>query len=207
MKVKLSNVRLSFPQLFVAKEFKTGDGKPRYDATFLIVPGSANDKAIRDAIEAEGLAKLDKKWASFKASNERNANKWAYLDGNAKEYDGYADHWYLACHSKVPPGIYTHRVHNGKVCTITQSGGVFQPDAFGKMQPVEVDFQPVVPYAGCYVNATVDVYLQTGENPGLRGGFTGVQFFADGDAFSAGGAASPDEFADVGAGADAADLG
>ena len=46
MKVKLSNVRLSFPQLFVAKEFKPGDGKPRFDATFLIVPGSANDKAM-----------------------------------------------------------------------------------------------------------------------------------------------------------------
>jgi hypothetical protein len=49
--VKLSNVRLSYNDLFQAKEFKAGDGKPRYSATFLVEPGSEADKAIRAAIK------------------------------------------------------------------------------------------------------------------------------------------------------------
>ena len=52
MKLKLTNVRLAFPDLFEAKEFEAGDGKPRYSATFLVEPGSENDKAIRKAQKA-----------------------------------------------------------------------------------------------------------------------------------------------------------
>jgi len=181
MKVKLANVRLSFPQLFEPKEFSPGDGKPRYDATFLIVPGSANDKAIRAAIEAEGAEKLEKKWPMFKKANEANSTKWAYLDGDTKSYDGYAGHMYLACHSKARPLV----IDRNKSPLTAQDGK---------------------PYAGCFVNATVEIYVQAADNPGLRAGFSGVQFAGDGDAFSAGGPASLDEFDDITDGADAGEF-
>lgn len=42
-------VRLSFPDLHKAVEFEPGDGKFRYNASALVVPGGANDKKIEAA--------------------------------------------------------------------------------------------------------------------------------------------------------------
>lgn len=180
MAFRINNVRLSFPQLWKAVEFKAGDGKPRFDATFLIEPGSENDKKIQAAIDAAGQEAHGAKWEKFKKSCEGNANKYCYLDGDTKDYDGYEGMMYLACHSKVKPAIYDKRPKNpdGSLNLLTEEDGR--------------------PYAGCYVNATVEIYVQKGENAGVRASFTGVQFAADGDAFSAGRPANPEEFDDLG---------
>lgn len=206
-KVKLQHVRLSFPDLFKAVEFKTGDGKPRFNASFLIEPGSENDKKVKAAIAAEAVEAFGAKGPKIVAGFEGNANKYCYIDGDTKEYDGYEGMMCLSAHSKVAPGVFTHRTHEGKVCYLDEQGNTFQLDKFGKLQEVEVDFKPTVPYAGCYVNATVEIWGQKGENTGMRCSVTGVQFAEDGDAFSGGSAASPDEFDDLGDGAGAADLG
>jgi hypothetical protein len=63
------------------------------------------------------------------------------------------------------------------------------------------------PYAGCYVNASVEVWVQDNQwgkrvNCTLRG----VQFLRDGDAFGGGAPASADEFDTVTEGADASDF-
>jgi hypothetical protein len=64
------------------------------------------------------------------------------------------------------------------------------------------------PYAGCYVNASLDIWAQDNSygkrvNATLRG----VQFFRDGDAFAGGAPASEDEFDDLSdTGGDADDL-
>lgn len=206
-KIKLVGVRLSFPELFHATEFKTGDGKPRFDASFLIVPDSDNDKKVRAAIAAEAIEAFGAKGPKIVAGFEGNSNKYCYIDGDTKEYDGYEGLMCLTSHAKVAPGVFTHRAFNGKVCYLNEQGATFQLDEFGKLQPVEVDFKVTVPYAGCYVNATVEIWGQKGENSGMRASVTGVQFARDGEAFSGGKAASPDEFDDLGDGADAADLG
>ena len=205
MKVKLNKVRLSFPNLFTPVVFP-GSDKARYDATFLIEPGSENDKAIEAAITAAATEVHAAKADKFLASVKGNSNKYAYLDGNTKEYDGYEGMKFLACHSTVAPGVFTHRLHNGKVCHVTENGATFQTDEFGKKIPVEVDFEVKVPYAGCYVNATVDIYVQKGDFPGVRGSVSGVQFYSDGEAFGGGRPASADEFDDVTEGADADDF-
>ena len=205
-KVKLQKVRLSFPDLFKAVEFKTGDGKPRFNASFLVEPGSDNDKKIKAAIAAEALEAFGAKGPKIVAGFEGQSNKYCYLDGDTKEYDGYEGMMCLTSHSKVAPGVFTHRTHEGQVCYLNEQGATFQLDKFGKLQPVEVDFKVTVPYAGCYVNATVEIWGQKGENTGMRCSVTGVQFAEDGDAFSGGSAASPDEFEDLGAGSDADDL-
>lgn len=178
MKVKLKKVRLSFPNLWEPKEFKTGDGKPRFDATFLIEPGSENDKAIKAAILDAAKETYGAKWQATLKSLEGNSNKYAYLDGNLKDYDGYEGMMYLACHSKARPYICDR---DPNVALAADSGR---------------------PYAGCYVNATVEIYAQKGENQGIRASFTGVQFAADGDAFSAGKPASPEDFDTVEEGAE-----
>lgn len=178
MKVKLINVRLSFPVIWKAEEFKAGDGKPRFDATFLVVPGSENDTAIEATILAVAKEEWKDKAEKLVASMRNNSNKFCYCDGDLKEYDGYAGMKYLATHSKVRPLII---------------------DEF-KNPLSEQDGKP---YADCYVDAMVDIYAQSGENQGMRCSFTGLQFRAHGDAFSAGAPASLDDFDMIAEGADA----
>ena len=181
MEVKLKNVRLSFPNLWHAKEFKTGDGKPRFDASFLCEPGSDNDKAILAAIEAEGKANHGEKWATVKKSLLGQSNKCCYLDGNTKSYDGYEDKWVLSTHAKARPLVIDRNRQ-----TLTEEDGK--------------------PYAGGFVNAKVDIYVQKGENPGIRASFSGIQFVSEGEAFTGGKPASVDEFEDLGDGGDSDDL-
>ena len=61
------------------------------------------------------------------------------------------------------------------------------------------------PYAGCFVNASIELWAQD-NNYGQRvnAQLRGIQFYADGDSFSAGRPADADEFEEVteGAGAD-----
>jgi hypothetical protein len=171
--VNLKCVRASFLDLFVPVEYEKGDGKPRYNATFLIEPGSANDKAIRAAIKAEGAEVFGKGSDAFLKTIESNSNKYCYLDGNSKDYDGYANMMYLATHAKARPLV----IDRDK-SPLTAADGK--------------------PYSGCYVNASVEIWGQGKENKGMRCAVKGVQFVKDGDAFGGGAPASPDDFDDLG---------
>lgn len=184
VKIRLNNVRISFPELFNATEFKAGDGRPRYGATFLVEPGSANDKAIQAAILADANAVYGNKAAALLKSFAGQGNKYCYIDGATKEYDGYAGNWALTCHRREKDGPPT----------IVDKNRAPLKEADGK------------PYAGCYVNAIVEIYAQKGENHGIRASFSGVQFFTDGDAFSGGKAANAEEFDDLGEGTDGDDF-
>lgn len=183
MRINLTKVRLAFPDLFTPVEYEKGDGKPRYNATFLVVPGSANDKAINEAIKAAAEEIWKTKAAAKIKEYTGNVNKFCYLDGNTKEYDGYADHMYLAAHRRGADGAPRIK------------------DKDGKTDLVESDGRP---YAGCYVNAIVEIYVSE-KNPGIRANLLGVQFHSDGDAFSSSRLAD-DAFSAVEDGADADDI-
>lgn len=173
MKVKLQNVRASFlDALFEPEEYRPGDGKPRYSGTFLVVPGSANDKAILAAIDEAGEETFKSKWKKMKEEFWGSKNQCCYLDGDRKEYDGYQGMMYVAAHSKARPLV----IDRDRTPLTSKDGR---------------------PYAGCYVNAIVDIYVQAGENPGIRASLSGVQFFKDGEAFGGGAPASTDEFDDL----------
>ncbi len=170
----LKNVRLAFPVLYVPQEFLSGDGKPRYSATFLVAPDSDNDKLIRQTIiEAIKESFPDaKKAEQFSKSVVGQSQKYCYQDGDAKSFDGFEGNWFLASHRQAKDGPPAVVDTNPKVLLAENSGRV---------------------YAGCYVNAKVDIYVQTKGNPGVRCGLLAVQFAKDGDAF-AGGVASADGF-------------
>lgn len=192
MKLKLLEVRLSFPDLFVPVSFEEGDKKLRYNATFLIEPGSENDKLIRATIKAVAEEVWSKKAEAMLGSFHGNTNKYCYLDGNTKEYDGYEGLWYLSSHRASgdgPPAI---------------KGADIDP-ATGKVRDLKPDDGVI--YAGCYVHALVDIYAQTNKYPGIRCGLVGVQFVKPGDAFSGAGRASDDDFAPITDGITADDLG
>lgn len=173
--LKLNNVRLSFPTLFEPKEFKAGDGKPRYSITVLIPKGSEQDKAIQAAIIAAAKESYGDKAAKQLAAMKGQSNKFCYLDGDLSDRDGYEGMMELRCHRRAADGA---------------------PKVFDRDRSL-LSANAGRPYGGCYVNALVSVYAQKGENPGIRGSFSGVQFVKDGDAFATGKVASADDFEDV----------
>lgn len=189
MDIMLRNVRLSFPDLFFPVEFKPGDGKPRWNASFLVKPGDDNDKSIRSAIAAEAAATWGPKAAATLKSMEGQGNKYCYVDGDTKGYDGYAGMMVIACHraAKLRSGA------PNSAPLVLDADKTALGAAAGR------------PYAGGYVNAKVSIYCQKGENPGVRASFSAVQFVRDGEAFGAG-APTAEGFDEITEGADAADL-
>jgi hypothetical protein len=181
MKVKLTNVRLAFPALFEAKTVN-GEGKPAFSAALLIDPADRQVKAINAAIEQVAKDKWGAK-ADTMLLGLRKTDKLALHDGDTKaQYDGFPGNLYISARSATRPLVI---------------------DA-DKSPLVEADGKP---YAGCYVNASIELWAQD-NNYGKRinASLGGIQFLRDGDAFAGGGAASEDEFDDVTSGADADSL-
>ncbi len=176
MRVKLQNVRLSFPDLFEAKKFPGQENAaPRYSATFLVEPGGENHKIIEAAIQSVTTEKFKTKAAALVAGWRTNSNKFCFVDGNTKEYDGYQGMLALASHRQQSDGRPMVLDANKTPLTI----------ADGK------------PYAGCYVNAVVNIYAQVGQYAGVRCELLGVQFYRDGDAFTGAGRVSEEDFEDL----------
>jgi hypothetical protein len=178
MKLKLNNVRLAFPALFEAKTVN-GEGKPAFSAVFLLSPNDKQVKTIEAAIEAAATEKWAAK-APAMLKQIRAGDKTFLHDGDMKaSYDGFEGHVYVSARNEVRPLV------------------------------IDADKTPLVaadgkPYAGCYVNATLDVWAMD-NNYGKRvcATLTGVQFLRDGDSFAGGRSASEDDFDDVSEGADA----
>lgn len=173
--MRLLNVRLAFPVLHEAKTVN-GEGKPAFSAAFLMPP----DHPQVAEIEAELKRLATEKWGTKGEAmlKELKLNdKLALHDGDRKpRYEGYPGNLYLSSRSQVRPQVLDR-------------------DAKTELTP-----QDGRPYAGCYVNAIVDFWVQD-NNYGKRINCTlhKVQFLRDGDAF-AGGAMSDEEFDDLGVG-------
>lgn len=181
MKLKLTNVRLAFPALYEAKTVN-GEGEPAFSAVFLIDPADPQIKAINAAIDEVAAEKFGAKAAAI-VKAMRTADKTCLHDGDSKaDYAGFPGCLFISARSKTRPLVL-----DADKSPLTAADGK--------------------PYAGCYVNASVDLWAQD-NNYGKRvnAQLRGVQFLKDGDAFAGGGAASEDEFDDVAEGATADDL-
>ena len=180
MKIKLQNVRMSFPALFTPEAFKPGDAL-KFKATFLIEKGSEQAAAIEKAILETVRAKFGAKDAEkIIASIRGNANKFCYQDGDTKTFDGYEAMMALSAKNSTRP-------------LVIDRDRTPLAEADGRL------------YAGCYVNASVEFFAYDNTGKGVSASLGGVQFVKDGDAFAGGKAASEDDF-DALDGADADDL-
>jgi len=175
MRLKLTNVRIAFCQdLFKPGTFG-GDpsAKPTHSATFLIPKNDAQVSVIERAMAEVAKEKWDKK-ADKVLEDLKKQDKVCLRDGDMKDkYDGFADCFYIKANSPTKPGIFDKLLE-----PISEQSGIV--------------------YAGCYVNASVDIYAQDNKwgrriNASLRG----VQKAKDGDAFAAGAPASADEFESI----------
>jgi hypothetical protein len=172
MKIKLNKVRLSFPQLFEATTVN-GEGKPAFSAAFLIDPKDPQVAAINAAIDA--VAK--EKWGAKAEANlkaMRAADKVCLHSGDLKSnYDGFEGMLYISARNPMRPLVID----------------------VNKSPLTEQDGKP---YAGCYVNASIELWAQD-NNYGKRVNATlmGVQFYQDGESFTGGGVADADDFDDL----------
>ena len=176
--VQLKHVRIAFiDDLFTPSQYE-GQGDFRHSATFIVEPGSANDKAIQAAISAEASTAWGKKAESFLEDMRTNKNKFSYIknkkDKSGEVYDGFENMYALSSIRKAKDGapLFLNNVKDpatGKAQRLTGSEGVI--------------------YAGCYVNAKVEMWAQSGTYSGMRCGLLGVQYDAPGDSF--GGASRP----------------
>lgn len=165
MKIKLNNVRISFPSLFQKATFngeETG-----YEATFLINKDSQSDQidALNKAVSS--LIATELKGAKLKA------DKICLKDGDEIEYDGYAGNMSIKGSNKRRPIVI-----NRDKSPITENDEVI--------------------YAGCYVNAIVELWAMN-NNYGRRicASLLAVQFAKDGESFGGGPGASIDDFDDI----------
>ncbi len=172
MKIALKNVRLAFPNLFEAKGIN--GGAPTFSASFLLETDHPSVKVIQDAIDKVGQEKWGAKWPTVKNGLEKQ-DKLALHDGDVKaDYAGFAGNFYLNANNKTRPLVIDR-------------------------DKSPLDSTDGKPYAGCYVNASVELWCQDHATHGKRvnASLRGVQFLKDGDAFAGGGAASDDEFDDL----------
>lgn len=168
-RIMLRNVRLAFPALFEPSSY--GDGDPAYSATLLMESAQAEavDKAIAAVAKEKWGAKADTQLKALRA-----AGKVCLRDGDEKaDYDGFEGMMFVAARSKTRPTVV-----DGQRQPLAQSDGRI--------------------YAGCYVNASIDIWAQDNAygkrvNATLRG----IQFVRDGEAFGGGRPAQADEFDEI----------
>lgn len=168
MRIQMKNVRLSFPKLFKAEAY--GDNPtPMFQASFLFAPGSEAHKALESAM----VAAAQEKWGAKAAQTLKAlvaSNKVCLRNGDEKaDLDGYA-------------GMLFLNARNAKRPLIVDKDRAPLVEADGK------------PYAGCFVNAVLDIYAQDHPQYGKRinASLGGVQFVRDGDAFGAKGVSESD---------------
>lgn len=164
--IQLKKVRLSFPQIYTARAFQAGQD-PRFEASFLLDPSNADHAATINAIKAE-IKRMAGEAFGGKPPKDM---KHCLGDGNLKDYDGYAGMVVLNSSNKVRPLVVNRKN---------------EPVAEGDNQ---------APYAGCYVHASVNLWVQNNSfgkrvNASLRG----IKFVEDGSAFGRAPVNAEDEF-------------
>lgn len=158
--LKLEQVRLSFPDLFVAKSVQA-DGEPKFSAAFLLDKEEHADLIVQCKTLAWAAAKEHFK-DKAKELIQKGKLKIFLHEGNEKDYEGYDEsNMYISASSKKRPTVIDR----------------------DKTPLAEADGRP---YAGCYVNAVVRVWVQDNQfGKRINAELMGVQFVKDGEAFGA----------------------
>lgn len=182
--IQLRNVRLAFPNLFTPSTVN-GEGEPAFSASFLMSPTHPQVKEIEAAIEAVARDKWGAK-AEAVLKQLRAIDKTCLHDGDTKsQYAGYAGNLFVSARS--PQERRPLVIDRDKSPLVAADGRI---------------------YAGCYVNASIEVWAQENSyGKRINANVRGVQFYADGDAFGGGSVADADEFDDLGSGIDAGAMG
>lgn len=181
MTVKLKKVRLSYPKLFVAEYFdERNQGTKRYSASFHIEKTDVQTLNVIKATIFDGMkAAFGAKAAAMLDAFKADKGKYCLKDGD-KTLNKKGE--------PIAPGCFVLSAHR------QEKDG--RPGVFDRNR-MPLDEKAGRPYAGCYVNASVDFWVQEGQYAGVRCSLLGVQFAEDGEAFGGAPAASQDDFEDL----------
>lgn len=175
--LKIKNVRLAFTKnLFVVGSYKDGPGKKKFRAKFIIPP---DHPQIGDIV-AELRRLAEEEWKdrskAILAAIKDNDQKMAFLNGDLKQWEGFAGNYYISAANEQKP-LYLRANPGTKEHPnlITQESGEL--------------------YSGCYVVAHLSFWTWNQPAPQINCNLLGVQFYRPGEAFSgSGGVASTSEF-------------
>lgn len=171
MKIMLKDVRLAFFDGYTAVPFEDG-ATPKFGVTGLVPKGSTLDKEVEAVIKQVATEAWGAKAEMMLKSFRGNPNKFAYIDGDTRTYDGFAGHFGLSSKNAKRPTLLLP----------DKTPSTLEDSRF---------------YSGCYGNISVDIWAQKKDYPGIRATFLAAQFVRDGDAFTPGAIADPDEFEDL----------
>lgn len=136
----------------------------KFEATFLLNKEEQADTIKQIKDAIADMLKNDLKGAKL------GADKICLRDGDDTSYDGYE-------------GCYSIKASNSKRPLVIDRDKTPLAENDGK------------PYSGCYVNGIIELWPQNNEyGKRINANLLGVQFYADGDAFASGAAASMDDF-------------
>lgn len=193
MIVSLKGLRFAFANHYKQGKPDATTGVAKYGGSFIFELNS-HDPAIKANANAE-LAKLVaiinqvavEKWqarsdqvlAGIKARGDV-----CLRDGNTKaEYEGFAGGAYVAASNDVAPNIVAKELFGGKPVYVAQDGRGFVEGVLVQGQQFKA------PYGGCYVNVQIDIWAQDNQyGKRVNAKLLGIQFSADGVAFSGGAA-------------------
>lgn len=174
MRVTLNSVRLAFPALFEPKSFN-GEGDPTFSASFILDPvaNKADIQRLQAAIKQASVDKWNSKHGEVLTALQKKGHVCLHDGDEKSEYDGFAGNMYVSARSKSRPLV----LDRDKSPLVASDGR---------------------PYAGCVVNAIVDVYAQDNQwGKRINAALSGVQFVRDGEAFGGSRPASADDFGTV----------
>lgn len=170
-KLRVKTVRLSFPQFWTPKAFEEGQ-TPRYEGAFLFdYDNKVHAQHIKE-IKAAAKGILTEHFGGKIPKGVKFC--FGDADKDEKTYDGYEGKFYLTSANRTRPPIV---------------------DRDGKSPLIEADGKP---YAGCYVNATVTLWVQDNKwGKRVNANLLAVQFVKDGEAFGIKPVDVEEEFEDI----------
>lgn len=170
----LTNVRLSFPKIW-KKEKSAADGKPKYSLNLLIDPDTESGAANIELIEKELNALAKRTWQDkgAKVLKALDVKRKPFLDGEDctnSEGDVYTGYEGMKVFKAANPKDFKR----------------LDRDKTGLTEEMASQLNRL--YAGCFVDAVVNIYPITDKDKGGNGIFASIEVLRhrrDGEAFGA----------------------
>lgn len=170
----LTNVRLSFPKLW-KKEKSAEEGKPKYSLNLLIDPNTSSGEANIETIERELAALAKRTWQEKgpKVLKALDRKRVPFLDG--EECTNGEGDLYMGYE-----GMMVFKAANPKEFKrLDRDKSILTEETAAELNRL---------YAGCYVDAVVNIYAITDKQRGGNGIFASIEVVRhrkDGEAFGA----------------------
>lgn len=187
LRVKLDNVRITFPKLFAGQEEQFNNkGDPYFSASFLMPADHPDLPKLKAAILAAATAKWGAK-AGDMLKEFQIKDKLPVHDGALKASKPYGEAY--------KGMLYVSARNNAaKNPPVPVFDAVIDPATnMARVIPSAADAK--APYSGSYVNAIINVFGYSRDGgQGVGASIVGVQFHKDGERLSGGESASASDF-------------